>query len=176
MAGVENEAERTDNVPGWRFAVVHMLSTAHPQWLERLTGLATRDFGDIPQRPVHQHCDQNKSRQKSGTRSPACLMPGDNSVAIGVHSDGGAGGKPMDTELTMQDLTGDPLIAMMMRADGVEQNELSVLLQSVTHQEVERLQQRLRQARADEFYTRLDHALEARLKAARQRDKMRHRL
>lgn len=82
----------------------------------------------------------------------------------------------MDTELTMQDLTGDPLIAMMMRADGVEQNELSVLLQSVTHQEVERLQQRLRQARADEFYTRLDHALEARLKAARQRDKMRHRL
>jgi hypothetical protein len=73
----------------------------------------------------------------------------------------------METEMTMRDLAGDPLIAMMMRADGIGQDELSSLLQTVARQEVERLQQRLRQASADEFYTRLDKALETRLRAAR---------
>ncbi|WP_137130245.1 hypothetical protein [Rhizobium sp. FY34] len=73
----------------------------------------------------------------------------------------------MDTELTMRDLTGDPLIAMMMRADGVAQQELTGLLHRVARQEVERLQTRLRQARADEFYSRLDTAREARVRAAR---------
>jgi pantothenate kinase-related protein Tda10 len=73
----------------------------------------------------------------------------------------------METEMTMRDLAGDPLIAMMMRADGIGQDELSSLLQTVARQEVERLQQRLRQVSADEFYTRLDKALEMRLRAAR---------
>jgi hypothetical protein len=69
----------------------------------------------------------------------------------------------METELTMRDLAGDPLIALMMRADGIGEDELSMLMRSVARQEVERLQQRLRQASAAAFYKRLDKALDGRM-------------
>ncbi|MCY1669301.1 hypothetical protein [Rhizobium sp. SL86] len=67
----------------------------------------------------------------------------------------------MDTELSITELANDPLIGLLMRADGVDQEQLSELLGRTARLQVAHLQDRIRQARAEEFYSRLDlvHAL-----------------
>jgi hypothetical protein len=65
----------------------------------------------------------------------------------------------MEPELTLNDLASDPLIALLMKADGVHDAELASLLNQTARVEVERLKTRLLQANADAFYHRLDAAL-----------------
>ncbi len=62
----------------------------------------------------------------------------------------------MDTELRVTELASDPLIGMLMRADGVDHDQLSELLVRTARVQVAHLQDRIRQARAEEFYSRLD--------------------
>lgn len=62
----------------------------------------------------------------------------------------------MDTELSISQLANDPLIGLLMRADGVDQDQLSELLGRTARLQVAHLQDRIRQARAEEFYSRLD--------------------
>lgn len=64
----------------------------------------------------------------------------------------------MDTELSITELANDPLIALLMRADGVDEKELSALIGHTARLQVAHLQDRIRQARAEDFYTRLDLA------------------
>ncbi|MCO5730352.1 hypothetical protein [Rhizobium sp. SSA_523] len=62
----------------------------------------------------------------------------------------------MKCELTMTELASDPLIAMVMRADGVDHEALADLMSRTARLQVEHLQQQISQARADDFYARLD--------------------
>lgn len=65
----------------------------------------------------------------------------------------------MDRELTLKELAADPLILMIMRADGVAQDKLEQLMKEVADGEISRLQLSLNKSRADEFYARLDDSL-----------------
>ncbi len=62
----------------------------------------------------------------------------------------------MDQEMTVQDVMGDPLIAMLMQADGIKHEELDQLLRGTAKAQVEKLQSQLRTARASEFYGNLE--------------------
>ncbi|MGE6740673.1 hypothetical protein ACQKGC_10385 [Allorhizobium pseudoryzae] len=68
----------------------------------------------------------------------------------------------MDAELSVMELANDPLIGMLMRADGVGQDQLSELLCQAARRQVAHLQDRIRQARAEDFYNRLDLAYQVR--------------
>ncbi len=62
----------------------------------------------------------------------------------------------MNNELTIHELASDPLIAMVMRADGVGEQDLADLISRVAQGQVKRLQLQINRARANDFYTRLD--------------------
>lgn len=65
----------------------------------------------------------------------------------------------MESDLTLNDMTADPLIALLMKADGVEIEDLEALLATARRAEVERLELHLRRQRAEDFYRRLDLSL-----------------
>lgn len=65
----------------------------------------------------------------------------------------------MYSELTLKELASDPMILMVMRADGVAEETLEQLMKQVTEGEISRLQLSLNKSRADEFYARLDQSL-----------------
>ncbi|MBT9371086.1 hypothetical protein [Rhizobium sp. CSW-27] len=67
----------------------------------------------------------------------------------------------MEGDLTLNDMTADPLIALLMKADGVESRDLEALLAATRRAEVERLELHLRRQRAEDFYRRLDLSLAA---------------
>lgn len=62
----------------------------------------------------------------------------------------------METDLTISEVAADPLIAMMIEADGVSIEDLKVLLHTTAKIEVERLRLRLHERQAADFYERLD--------------------
>ncbi|MDO1582517.1 hypothetical protein [Rhizobium oryzicola] len=62
----------------------------------------------------------------------------------------------MDQEMTVQDLMHDPLIAMLMQADGIRHEDLDQLLRGTAEAQVEHLQSQIRTARASEFYGNLE--------------------
>ena len=65
----------------------------------------------------------------------------------------------MEHELTLKELAADPLILMVMRADGVAEDSLQDLMKQVAESEIIRLQLQMHKTRADEFYARLDESL-----------------
>ena len=73
----------------------------------------------------------------------------------------------MDRELTLKELAADPLILMVMRADGVAEDSLQDLMKQVAESEISRLQLSLHKSRADEFYARLDESLKQNAPSAR---------
>lgn len=62
----------------------------------------------------------------------------------------------METDLTVSEVAADPLIAMLIEADGVSVEDLTVLLHTTAKVEVARLQLRLHENQATHFYERLD--------------------
>ncbi|TRL32262.1 hypothetical protein [Rhizobium straminoryzae] len=65
----------------------------------------------------------------------------------------------MESDLSINDVKADPLIALLMQADGVRIEDLEILLKATTQAQVERLETRIREQRAREFYQRLDLSL-----------------
>lgn len=64
----------------------------------------------------------------------------------------------MEREMTFQDLTTDPLIVMLMRADGVALEDLQNLKQMAEQRELSHLKCSLQKSRANDFYNRLEAA------------------
>lgn len=62
----------------------------------------------------------------------------------------------MEREMTFQDLTTDPLVVMLMRADGVALEDLQNLKHMAAQREVSKLQCQLQKSRAEDFYSRLN--------------------
>ncbi|MBP2548980.1 RNA binding exosome subunit [Neorhizobium galegae] len=62
----------------------------------------------------------------------------------------------MEPDLTIAEVAADPLIAMMIEADGVSVEDLKTLLHQTARVEVERLRVRLHERQASHFYARLD--------------------
>ena len=73
----------------------------------------------------------------------------------------------MEHELTLKELAADPLILMVMRADGVAEDSLQDLMKQVAESEISRLQLQMHKTRADEFYARLDESLAQTAKSLR---------
>jgi serine kinase of HPr protein (carbohydrate metabolism regulator) len=67
----------------------------------------------------------------------------------------------METDLTISEVAADPLIAMMIEADGVSIEDLKMLLQTTAKLEVERLRVHLHERHAADFYERLDEKARA---------------
>lgn len=74
----------------------------------------------------------------------------------------------MSRELTLKELAADPLILMIMRADGVSDDALEQLMKQAADNDVSRLELSLKKSRADEFYARLDESLSQKIKASRE--------
>ncbi|MFD1747028.1 hypothetical protein ACFSE1_16250 [Rhizobium helianthi] len=68
----------------------------------------------------------------------------------------------MEQEMTFQELTSDPLIALLMQADGVAVQDLDELRKHTAERELAELQTHIRKSHADDFYRRLDQSMLAR--------------
>lgn len=68
----------------------------------------------------------------------------------------------MEREMTYQELKSDPLIALLMQADGVALEDLDELRRRATERKLMELQTALQKSHADDFYRRLDQSLVAR--------------